>query len=122
RDTRVWPTSGPIRLPDRQLASVTFWSGSVALPLSVNDAPAGGVHSTVWAAPAGARGGWFTSGPVRTTSTVIGWGAASGRTQGPPASSQSGESAVQTTVWSPSQVPTGVSPSTVEARLPSRLH
>src|SRR5262249_45575348 len=43
-------------------------------------------------------------------------------TQGPPASSQSGESFVQTVLWSPSQVPTGVSPSTVEARLPFRSH
>src|SRR5215831_4547628 len=43
-------------------------------------------------------------------------------TQGPPASSQSGESFVQTVRLSPSQVPTGVSPSTVEARLPFRSH
>src|SRR5262245_60449345 len=43
-------------------------------------------------------------------------------TQGPPASSQSGESFVQTVLWSPSQLPTGVSPSTVEARLPFRPH
>src|SRR5262249_27330168 len=86
-ETSVWPTSGPIRLPDRQLGSWTFWAGSVALPLSVNDAPAGEVHSTVWSAPAVARGGWFTSEPVRPTSTVSGWGSSSGRTQGPPASS-----------------------------------
>src|SRR5215831_3102545 len=56
-ETSVWPTSVPIRLPVRQLARVTFWSGSVALPLSVKDAPAGDVHSTVWSAPAVARGG-----------------------------------------------------------------
>src|SRR5262245_19854714 len=43
-------------------------------------------------------------------------------TQGPPASSQSGESTVQTVRLSPSQVPTGVSPSTVDARLPLRSH
>jgi hypothetical protein len=43
-------------------------------------------------------------------------------TQGPPASSQSGESFVQTVRLSPSQVPTGVSSSTVEARLPFRSH
>src|SRR5262249_54415432 len=71
-DTSVWPTSGPLRLPARQLASVAFWSGSVALPLSVNVAPAVGVHSTVWSAPAVARGGWFRSEPSRATSTVIG--------------------------------------------------
>src|SRR6516162_9242442 len=43
-------------------------------------------------------------------------------TQGPPGLSQSGESFVQTVLWSPSQVPTGFSPSTVEARLPFRSH
>ena len=59
-DTSVWPTSGPVRLPARQLASVAFWSGSVALPLRVNDAPPVDVHSTVWSAPAVAVGGWFS--------------------------------------------------------------
>src|SRR5215471_20025000 len=66
-DTSVWPTSGPIRLNARQLASVAFWSGSVALPLSVNDAPAVDVHSTVWSAPAVAVGGWFTRSEEHTS-------------------------------------------------------
>src|SRR5262249_41152056 len=121
-DTSVWPTSGPLRLPARQLASVAFWSGSNALPLSVNDAPLVEVHSTVWSGPAVAVGGWFRSEPSRATSTVIGSSSWSGETHGPPAASQSGEAFVQTVLWSPSHVPTGFSPSTVEARLPFRSH
>ena len=59
-------------------------------------APAGDVHSTVWSAPASAVGGWFVSVPASETSTTIGCGS-SGRLQGPPTPSQSGESRTQAT-------------------------
>src|SRR5262249_6949098 len=117
--TSVWPTSGPTR-PLRQLVTAMLSSGSVAAPWSVKDAPPVDVHSTVWSAPATAEGGWFTSAPSAETSTVISWESSSANSHGPPTSSQSGESAVHGVAPSPAHVPSGFSPSTVEARLPCK--
>src|SRR6185436_19739339 len=62
-----------------------------------------------------------TSVPARDTLTVICSGPCCVITQGPPASSQSGESAVHAVSPSPSQTPSsGTSPSTTVARLPLR--
>src|SRR4029453_3082152 len=76
--------------------------------------------SPVWPGPAAPDGGWFTSVPEAVTSTVICSMSSSSNSQGPPTSSQSGESAVHGVAPSPAQVPSGFSPSTVVARLPLR--